>query len=399
MKPKVIHILNRLNIGGIVPQVINTVKNLQDDFEVQLLTGAIEASEAGADYLLEGTTIKPIFIPDMQRGIDLKKDYKAYHQIKKILTDFKPDIVHTHAAKPGALGRLAAIRAKVPVVLHTFHGHVFHSYFGKAKTRFFLETERWLAKKSSAVIAISQLQKQEMIEDFTLCATEKMRVINYGYALERFYTNVKKKRAEFRKRWKLEDDDLVIGIIGRLVPIKNHALFLNALQKVVRQHPKKVKAFIIGDGEEKENMQQLCETLTLSYSNQPNANAKVIFTSWIKDIEIAYAGIDILALSSLNEGTPISLIEAQAANLPIVTTNVGGVRDTILESKRVLVVPSNNVALYSKALLQQVDNILNEKQTNTTENQQFVAKKFGMQQMVGNIKQLYNELLTASKKA
>jgi len=181
MKPKVIHILNRLNIGGIVPQVVNTVKHLQDDFEVLLLSGTIEASEAGADYLLEGTGLKPVYIPDMQRGIELKKDYKAYQQIKKIIQDFKPDIVHTHAAKPGALGRLAAIHTKVPVALHTFHGHVFHSYFGKAKTRFFLETERWLAKKTSAVVAISQLQKRELIEDFNLCVADKMRVVNYGF--------------------------------------------------------------------------------------------------------------------------------------------------------------------------------------------------------------------------
>lgn len=394
MKPKVIHILNRLNIGGIVPQVINTVKNLQDDFEVQLLSGVIESTEAGADYLLEGTNLKPILIPDMQRGIDIKKDFKAYHHIKKIIKDFKPDIVHTHAAKPGALGRLAAIHAKVPVVLHTFHGHVFHSYFGKAKTRFFLETERWLAKKSSALIAISQLQKREMVQDFKLCTSKKMKVINYGYELARFYTEVETKRTHFRKHWKIQKDELLIGIIGRLVPIKNHALFLKAFDKVVQQYPKKVKAVIIGDGEEKENIQQLCNTLQLSYTNQPNDEAKVTFTSWIKDIETAYAGIDILALSSLNEGTPISLIEAQAAGLPIITTDVGGVRDTILESSGVWVVPSDNVELFSKALLKQIEYIAHNKNVNLTENQQFVTEKFGLQQMITNIKQLYYSLLT-----
>ncbi len=394
MKRKVIHILNRLNIGGIVPQVINTVKHLQDDFEVQLLTGRIEASEAGADYLLNGSNIKPVFIPDMQRGIDLKKDYKAYHQIKKIIDEVKPDVVHTHAAKPGALGRLAAIHAKVPAVLHTFHGHVFHSYFGKAKTRFFLETERWLAKKSSAVIAISQLQKREMVEDFNLCPAEKMKVINYGYELERFYTNIELKRKNFRQQWKLNEDDLVIGIIGRVVPIKNHALFLKAFHQVLQHYPNKVKAFVIGDGEEKEHMQQLCDALNLSFTNQPSEQAIVTFTSWIKDIETAYAGIDMLALSSLNEGTPISLIEAQAAGLPIVTTDVGGVRDTILMNDRVLVVPSNEIDLYSHALLQQVKNSLSNTDRDADENRQFVQAKFGLQQMVGNIKELYMELLS-----
>jgi len=393
MKPKVIHILNRLNIGGIVPQVINTVKLLQDDFEVILLSGMIEASEASAQHLLNGTNIKPKYIPEMQRGIDLSKDYKAYQSIKKIIEQFKPDIVHTHAAKPGAVGRLAAIRAKVPVVLHTFHGHVFHSYFGKLKSRFFLETEKWLAKNSSAVIAISQLQKREMIEDFHLCEADKMKEINYGYDLEKFYTNTFEKRQIFRQQWNLKEDELIIGIIGRVVPIKNHQLFLSAFQKVLAQFPDNVRTLIIGDGEEKNHLQQWCTEQNISFTNQPSQHAKVIFTSWIKDIEHAYAGIDVLALSSLNEGTPISLIEAQAAGLPIVTTDVGGVRDTILENENVLVVKSNDIDSFSDGLNQHICQLKNNDAFDTDVNRRYVLQKFGLEHMGMNIKSLYKELL------
>ena len=392
MKPKVLLILNRLNIGGLVPQVLYLAKYLQDDFETLLLSGNIQESEASSDYLLEELGIEPVFVPEMQRAIDPKKDYQAYKKIKKIIADYQPDIVHTHAAKPGALGRLAAANANVPAILHTFHGHVFHSYFGKAKTRFFLETERWLAKKSSAIVTISHLQKKELIEDFKLCPPEKMPVINYGYQLEKFYLDKENKRKAFRQKWQIASDEIIIGIIGRVVPIKNHALFLKGFKNVLEKYPRKVRALIIGDGEDRQKMEALADELNISYANQADPNAKVIFTSWITDIENTYAGLDLIALTSLNEGTPISLIEAQAAGLPIVSTDVGGVKDTILETENVLVAPSNDLDTFTKHLLTLLAKIENGT-IDTSENRRFAMEKFGLEQMIQNMKDLYLSLL------
>ena len=142
-----------------------------------LVIGGKDDHEQDAGHLAERLGLEPVVVSSMKRAIDPRADRQAYLEIKQLIRDFKPDIVHTHAAKSGAIGRLAASACKVPVIVHTFHGHVFHSYFGKAKTRAFIEIERYLARKSSGIIAISELQKQELGSVYHICKPEKIRVI------------------------------------------------------------------------------------------------------------------------------------------------------------------------------------------------------------------------------
>src|SRR5215471_9947957 len=151
--PKVLRIHNRLIVGGPTLNDLLLTKYLAPEFETLLVVGEKEDHEKDASFLAEQMGIKTVSIPDMGRSVHPLRDYKAYGHLKKIIDNFKPHIVHTHAAKPGAVGRMAAGSRKVPVVVHTYHGHVFHSYFNKLKTRFFLETERYLGKKSDALIA------------------------------------------------------------------------------------------------------------------------------------------------------------------------------------------------------------------------------------------------------
>ncbi|MFN6040169.1 MAG: glycosyltransferase, partial [Bacteroidota bacterium] len=183
--------------------------------------------------------------------ISWNNDRAAYKKIKEIINEFKPDIVHTHASKAGALGRLAASKMKVPVIVHTFHGHVFHSYFGKLKTSFYLNTERWLAKKSDAVIAISETQKKELVETYRICKSEKVKVVPLGFDLMRFEQNKDEKRKEFRKKYLVEDEEKVISIIGRLAPVKNHVFFVEVINQLLKTQEKSIRVFIIGDGETK----------------------------------------------------------------------------------------------------------------------------------------------------
>lgn len=158
---KVLRIINRLNVGGPTHNVAYLTRYLQPDFETLLVAGNIDnQSELASDYIIENLGIKPIIIPEMEREISWSKDRAAYKKIKSIIAEFKPDIVHTHAAKAGALGRLAAHNSGVKAIFHTFHGHVFHSYFGKVKTKIFIEIEKWLAKKSTRVITVSDLLKK-----------------------------------------------------------------------------------------------------------------------------------------------------------------------------------------------------------------------------------------------
>jgi glycosyltransferase involved in cell wall biosynthesis len=327
--PKVLRIINRFNIGGITYNVSYLSRFLEPEYETLLVGGPEEEGEDSSLYIPESLGLKPRVLEQFQRSISFRADYRAYKEIKKLIREFKPDIVHTHASKAGAVGRLAAIHCKVPVIVHTFHGHVFHSYFGKLKTQFYIFIERWLARRSNAIVAISNKQKQELSEVFRITRPEKMHVVPLGFDLTRFTQNKIENRRSFREKYNLEENVIAIGIIGRLAPVKNHRLFIEAIAQLKKAGIGNFKAFIIGDGETKQQIMDCCREFGVSYSEHPTDAVEVIFTSWIRQVEWALHGLDIVALTSLNEGTPVSIIEAQAAGKYVVATNVGGIEDVL----------------------------------------------------------------------
>jgi UDP-N-acetylglucosamine:LPS N-acetylglucosamine transferase len=176
-KIKVLRIINRFNLGGPTYNVAYLSKYLPDDFETLLVGGAKDESEESSDFIVNNLGLKPIIVEEMMREIDFRNDFTAYKKIKKIIQEYKPDIVHTHASKAGTLGRLAASSCGVPIIIHTFHGHVFHSYFGKLKTAFYKNIERYLAKKSTAIIAISEIQKSELVDIHKICDAKKVHIV------------------------------------------------------------------------------------------------------------------------------------------------------------------------------------------------------------------------------
>src|SRR5687768_8351254 len=303
--PRVLRILNRLIIGGPSKNAVYLSRYMQPDFETMLVIGGKEEHEQDADFLAKDNGIETYCIPEMKRAISPGEDYKAYKRLTKLIREFKPDIVHTHAAKSGALGRLAARNSKVPVIVHTFHGHVFHSYFSPLKTNFFIRTERYLAGMTDSIIAISDVQKKELSGDFRIAPENKFRVIPLGLDLDAFSVSQEEKRISFRREFDLDDDTVAIGIIGRLVPVKNHSLFLKALNKVLNRTTRKVKAFIIGDGDSREAIKTEAAQLSIPFSiHTDNRHPHpLIFTSWRTDVDVVCAGLDIIALTSLNEGT------------------------------------------------------------------------------------------------
>ncbi|GBL35710.1 D-inositol 3-phosphate glycosyltransferase [Filimonas sp.] len=392
--PRVIRIFNRLILGGPAFNVTYLTKFLEPDFETKLLIGTKDDHEQDADFLTAQYGITPVEIPNMKRAINWTDDRAAYLQIKKIIQEYKPHIVHTHAAKPGAIGRLAASACNVPVILHTFHGHVFHSYFGKMKTNFFIQAERYLAKKTDRIIAISEQQKEELTTQFNICAPEKMVVVPLGLDLEKFYTGQESKRTRFRKQFQIHDDEIAIGIIGRIVPIKNHALFIDAVKYLLERTQQKIRIIIVGDGDQRESLFEQLKTYHIPYNYFPEdpQPKTVTFTSWLTGMDDVFAGIDIVALSSLNEGTPVSLIEAQAANKPIVTTDVGGVRDVVLDNETAFITPSGDAAAFADALLRLTEDAslriyMGEKGCH------LVKDKFDKSRLVNDMRHLYYELL------
>lgn len=393
-KPRVLTIVNRLNLGGPTFIVAYLTRFLSPEFETMLVSGMIDDTEESSEFIAEQLGISPVYVPEMVREINVRKDRQAYLKVKKIIQDFKPDIVHTHAAKAGTIGRLAASACNVPVILHTFHGHVFHSYFSPLKTRVFLEIERYLAKKSSRIIAISERQKKELGIIYKICDPSKIEVVHIGLDLSSFQENQEEKRKKFRSEYLIDDDEIVISIVGRLVPVKNHKFFLDAMKVIFDNTDKKVRAFIVGDGELRTNIEEYTKNLNLDFVRftEEKRKARVTFTSWRKDIDVVNAGSDIIVLCSSNEGTPVSLIEAQAANKPIVTTRVGGITDVVMPHETALISSKTSVSSFAKNLFILInDDELRENMGKS--GNKFVMEKFSYQRLVSDTAALYRKLL------
>lgn len=396
--PRVLRIFNRLILGGPSFHVTYLTKFLEPDFETKLLVGMKDDHEQDADFLINQYQLQTIEIPSLKRAIQWNDDYAAYKHIKQIINEFKPHIVHTHAAKPGAIGRLAASACGVPIILHTFHGHVFHSYFGKLKSEIFIQAERYLAKKTDRIIAISEQQKEELSLRFKICPPEKIMVIPLGLDLEKFYQNQITKRAAFRTKYQIQNHEIAIGIVGRIVQIKNHTLFINAIHTVLKQTSYALKIIVVGDGDCRMALFEQLQHLNIPFNYYPeNQQAEIVtFTSWLTEMDEVYAGLDIVALSSLNEGTPVSLIEAQAANKPIVSTDVGGVRDVVVENETAFITPSDDVDAFATALLKLTENE-NLRTKMGSQGCNLVKLKYDKSRLVNDIRTLYYELLDEKK--
>jgi glycosyltransferase involved in cell wall biosynthesis len=280
----------------------------------------------------------------------------------------------------------------VPILVHTFHGHVFHSYFGPITTGVYKQVERYLAERSSAIIAISDKQRYELVEQFKVVPEDKARVVPLGFDLDKFQEDFEIKRKDFRDFYQLDDDKVAIGIVGRLVPIKNHEMFLRSIEHLISKGEKNFRAFIIGDGETRPALEDFCRKAGMRFNDpEIDPDDHITFTSWIKDIDVANAGLDIVALTSKNEGTPVSLIEAQAANRPIVTTDVGGIRDVVASDITAFVVPANDQEAFDKHLSRLVAS-KELRETMGSPGWDFVKGRFHYSRLVKDIDALYRSL-------
>lgn len=392
-KIRVLRIINRFNLGGPTFNVAYLSKYLDEKYETLLVGGMKDESEASSEFITESMGLNPRIIPAMKRSISPSADYEAYKAIDKIIKEFKPHIVHTHAAKSGTLGRLAAINNGVPIILHTFHGHVFHSYFGGLKTSLFKMIERYLAKKSTRIIAISGIQKRELSLEHRIAPQEKVEIVPLGFDLSRFQELQDDKRQSFRSKYGLDDRHVAIGIIGRLVPIKNHGMFLRAAAALGKKNPD-ARFFIVGDGESKSNLLKETEALDIKYVEQspPSAEAPLCYTSWIKEVDVVMAGLDIVALCSLNEGTPVSLIEAQSAGKPVVSTSVGGIEDVVVENKSALLSDTFDQSGFNENLQSLISNPKKRAEMGAA-GRGHVLERYSYQKLVSNMDKLYSTLL------
>ncbi len=339
-KIKVLRVVTRLNIGGIAPQMILLTSRLNGDrFKSILVKGKEGKDEGDMNELLEKERVTPVYIDQLRREISVGKDFIAFWKLLRLIRRERPDIVHTHTAKAGTLGRLAARVAGVPIIVHTFHGNVFEGYFGRLKSKLFLTIERGLARISQGIIAVSYSQRGELLR----LGLGNARTIFFTpecLELAPFLTSGEN-RGTFRRELGLDDKVPLIGTIGRLVPIKGHTYFLQAARLVGQDFPE-ARFIVVGDGELREELKRL--TVELGISD------RVIFCGFRKDLSRIYADLDIVVLSSLNEGLPLSIIEALTSQKPVVATDVGGVQDLIEPGVTGILVPKQDPLSLSQGI-------------------------------------------------
>jgi len=334
-----LRIIARLNIGGPAIHTILLTEGLdKTKFDSLLICGSVSGDEADMSYYATDKNVKPYFIPELKRDLDFFKDIAAFKKIYSFIRAEQPDIIHTHTAKAGALGRLAAIiynfvnRNKRIKIIHTFHGTIFEGYFNRFKTRLFILAEQFLALFTSKIITVSESLKEQLIS-LGIGNKDKIGVIPLGFELEKFLGISPRRNGVVN-----------IGIIARLAAIKNHRLFLEAAWRVICDNPAtQLKFKVIGDGELRRELEE--------YARQLNINTRVDFLGWQKDLVDVYSNLDVVALTSLSEGTPVSLIEAMASARPVVATDVGGVKDLLGREAGLGVEPGANFKVLERGIL------------------------------------------------
>ncbi|MDD5422976.1 MAG: glycosyltransferase family 4 protein [Candidatus Omnitrophica bacterium] len=383
---KVLRVITRLNIGGpaIHTLLLSSSLNNGGGYKDILVCGRVSESEGDMSYLAREKNVEPVVIDELGREISFVKDTRAFFKLCGIMKRERPAIVHTHTAKAGTLGRLAAILTGVPVRIHTFHGHVFDGYFSPHKAKAFVLIEKFLARFTSRVIMVSEGVRNEIVKELKVASPSKSVVIPLGLELEQFLDSEKRKGA-LRLMLGIGGDVMLIGIVGRLVPIKNHKMFLDAAKKISdRKLSAKVKFLVIGDGELKEDL--------AVYAKKLGIEKDVIFTGWVQDLPMVYADLDIVALTSLNEGTPVSLIEAMASARAVIATSVGGVGDLIADGSNGVLTTAQDTDGFSGKLLGLIED-RSGRLAMGGRAREFVRDRYSKQRLVGDIKKLYEECL------
>jgi glycosyltransferase involved in cell wall biosynthesis len=318
---RILRIFSRLNIGGPSLHVIHLSAGLRDaGFETTLVVGRTGEREGDFLDLAASRGVEPLFVPELGREIRPVWDLVALVRLYRMMRREKPEIVHTHTAKAGALGRVAAKLAGVPIVVHTYHGHVLSGYFHPATSAFFRWVERILAHSTTALLTVSDSVRDDLVR-LGVAKAEQVRVLPLGLDLAPLSQSFS--RGALRREAGWSDDAPIVGIVGRLVPIKDIDNFIDAAVIVAREWPQ-TRFAVVGDGEER---------LRLETRAKERLGERIHFFGWRKDTGGVLRDLDVAVNTSLNEGTPVALIEALAAGVPVVATSVGGTPD-VLEGGR-----------------------------------------------------------------
>jgi glycosyltransferase involved in cell wall biosynthesis len=346
---RIARVIGRLNVGGPAVQAIHLARRLDDEgFETLLLRGCESPREGSMDYLAEELGVEPVLIPSMHREVG-PADVPALFRLVRELRRYRPAIVHTEAAKAGALGRLAALIAfprkrSRPVLVHTFHGHSLEHYFPRRKAAFFLAIERFLARHTTSVIAVSDEVKHDLVR-LGVTSADRIRVIQVGLDLGPFQLGGPErmdKRERKRAEWSIPDGAAVVTLVARVVPIKRVDRFLRIAALLAETEPD-IHFVVVGDGELQDDLVESPEARSLG--------GRLHWAGFERDMPAVCFASDCVVLTSDNEGTPISLVEAQAAGVPAVSTRMGGAASVVQDGAGGRLVDRYDEAGFATAVL------------------------------------------------
>ena len=376
---RVLRIIARMNVGGPAWQVSVLTRGLdRDRFESRLVAG--DVGEGEADFIeLRDPDLPVVKIPALGRSLRIGDDLRAFIAIRQTIRDYRPDIVHTHTAKAGLLGRIAAATCRVPVRVHTFHGHVLHGYFNRWVTRAVRIIEGLLARQTSVLVTVGSQVRDDLIWA-GIGRADQYVVIPPGAALEELPN-----RVSARGSLGLPIKQPVVLFVGRLTSIKRPDRLIEAMGLVLESRPDVILA-IAGEGDLLEETRVLAEPLGPS----------VRFLGWRRDITCLYAAADCMVLTSDNEGMPVTLIEAAMAGVPSVTTDVGSAQEVVLNEVTGIVVESSASAI-ADGLIRLLDGDLRDKMGTAARAR--AESKFGTKRLVADHEALYERLLVSDGSA
>lgn len=373
MSPNVVRAITRLNIGGPARQALLLTKALSDTYHSVLIAGTPPPHEGE----LKDPQVSVTHVP-LVRSLSPINDTRAFYAIKRQIEQRRPALVHTHMAKAGVLARIAAYRLKPrPVIVHTYHGHVLDGYFGRAATGAFTQVERSMASRSDALIAVSDEIRDELI-DLGVGVAEKWHVIAVGLDLGPFLA-VNGPSGGLRKALGIPREAVVVGAVGRLTAIKDHATLVSAMEQLPGVH-----LVLLGDGELSSKLK--------SQADKQSLRGRIHFPGWVADVASALADIDVIAQTSVNEGTPVALIEAAAAGRPIVTTDVGGVPSVVINGVTGIFVPTRDPSATATALRHLAGDSRLRSSLGRAGRRQ-ARTRFAEDRLISDIRALYDELL------
>jgi glycosyltransferase involved in cell wall biosynthesis len=374
-----------LNVGGPSVHVIVLTAGLDPKgYETRLLVGHTSEREGDLHDLAESNGVRCVRVKGLGREVRPWADLLVLGRLYRAIREFRPAIVHTHTAKAGFVGRVAARLAGVPVVVHTFHGHVLRGYFGAIKTAFYRWLERALARRSNVLLAVSDAVKNDLVA-LRVAPADKIRVMPLGLPLAPLTGDLP--RGRLRSAHAVPEDAPLIGVVGRLVPIKDIGTFLEAAARLRPRLPAAHFA-IVGDGELRHELAARTEQLGLG--------GRVHFYGWRREMGEVYGDLDLVVNCSRNEGTPVALIEAMAAGRPVVATAVGGTPDLLGGGQRGVLIPAGD----PDALATAIETALRAPAPNRLdEAQRYVLAHHSVDRLLADVDGLYRQLLAEARPA